>query len=105
MTIPAPAKQWLTPDTRHWLYDSEYLSLPPLAPGESVVIPVVLKPNTGSWLLAHPEVQMYWTLEELWYALYHGGTASLIAPGACVQSDSLTTPAEAQPPAGSALSP
>jgi hypothetical protein len=95
VTIPQAAKEWLKPGTDSPIYNQEYLPLPPLKPGESVVLPVVLTPNTYSyWLKAQPKVQMYWTLEELWYAMYHGGTVTMFASGPCVENSFLTAPAQ-----------
>ena len=79
-----------------------YLPVPILDPGESVEIPVVLKPELTTWLYSHPEVQMYWSLHELWLALYAGGTVKLFASSGattCIDGDSLIAPAAKGAPA------
>ena len=96
VTIPQAAKEWFKPGSQGPIYNQKYLPLPPLKPGESVVMPVVLTPNTISyWAKAQPKVQMYWSLEELWFAMYHGGNVTIFATGPCVDNSVMTAPAEA----------
>jgi hypothetical protein len=95
-SVPAAAQEWLKPGIDFALYTTEYLPVPILDPNESVEIPLVLKPELTTWLYSHPEVQMYWSLHELWFALYAGGTVKLFAGSSatpCVEGDSMTAPA------------
>jgi hypothetical protein len=101
-SVPAPAQAWLKPGIDYALYGTEYLPVPVLDPGEAVEIPVVLKPELTVWLYSHPEVQSYWSLHELWFALYAGGTVKMFATSGatpCIDGDALTAPAAKGAPA------
>ncbi|MPZ50263.1 MAG: hypothetical protein GEU75_13365 [Dehalococcoidia bacterium] len=95
-SVPTPAQEWLKPGIDYAIYSAEYLPVPVLDLGESVEIPIVLKPELTTWLYSRPEVQMYWSLYELWFSLYAGGTVKLYAgSGAtpCIEGDALVAPA------------
>ncbi|MPZ49136.1 MAG: hypothetical protein GEU75_07530 [Dehalococcoidia bacterium] len=95
-SVPASAQEWLKPGIDYAIYSAEYLPVPILNPGESVEIPIVLKPELTTWLYSHPEVQMYWSLYELWFSLYAGGTVKLWATSGaspCIEGDGLIAPA------------
>ncbi|MBE0610412.1 MAG: hypothetical protein IH609_13620 [Dehalococcoidia bacterium] len=76
------------------LYEGKAVPLPLLGEGESVTIPVVLKPSLS---YGYPGAKYYTYAHAVdgWSRLYYGGTAQLRAiGGGCVGGTTLTVPAE-----------
>lgn len=93
-TTPAGLKE-LDGEPWAWLYEGKVIPLPPLGEGESVTIPVTLKPRF-SWGYPGAKYYSYDDAAQGWAALYHGGTAELHAIGGpCVGGDTMKVPAEA----------
>lgn len=78
------------------VYDGIAAPVPSLAPGESTEVPIVLKPYLS---LGFPMAK-YWNWDDAfagWQKVYYGSDAKLIVSGpACVDGDTLVTPATGQ---------
>lgn len=78
------------------VYDGTPAPIPSLAPGESVDVPIGLRP----WLSYGFPLAKYWNWDDAmegWQKVYYGSDAKLIVSGpACVDGDTLVTPATAQ---------
>jgi hypothetical protein len=94
VVIPKAAQQYLKPDYPYRLYESQSRSRPAVKPGDQVVVPILLEPYLG--YQGVPNVQMYWSKQQLWYALMRGGTAT-ITVGGC-GGDQLTVAADTLAP-------
>jgi hypothetical protein len=78
-----------------WLYETKAIPVPPLAEGESMTVPVTLKPRF-SYGYAGAKYWSYNHAASGWSRLYYGGIAELQAlGGGCIGGDELTVPAEA----------
>lgn len=78
-----------------WLYEGKSIPLPPLAEGESVTIPVTLKPRFS---YGYPGAKYYSYNQAAsgWSSLYYNGMAELsVLGGGCIGGDTLTVPADA----------
>jgi hypothetical protein len=73
------------------LYESRWLPLPDLALGESIEVPVVLKPAI---LWGTPGGYAVWSeASQAWSSLYYNGTADMSASNPCAKGDSIQLPA------------
>jgi hypothetical protein len=73
------------------LYEQKGLPLPDLALGESIEVPVVLKPAI---LWGVPGGYNIWSeASQAWSVLYYNGVLSLSATNPCAKGDSITLPA------------
>jgi hypothetical protein len=73
------------------LFEQVYLPIPDLEPGESVTVPVTLKPalKWGTKYAGFSEAF------EGWYKMYNGAEAQISVTGpSCLQGDGMTTPAK-----------
>jgi hypothetical protein len=84
------AKAEIGPNWAH-LYEQVYLPIPALEPGESVTVPVTLKPalQWGTKYAGFDEAFAGW------YKMYNGADAQAAVTGPyCLQGDGMTTPAK-----------
>jgi hypothetical protein len=82
---------------KHWanVYEQVVIPIPELEPGQSVVVPVGLKPYL-SW--GKPAAKYFSFNDAMngWSKVYNGADAEIVVTGpACLAGDSLTTPATA----------